>query len=97
MISNIKIVKIHGKVIVSFSNEMKVTLIDKNNTRVFNYDSILLGVINDKLIIYIKNKYIISINFPSLVPDAVLYRGSIDTHTSPHFSHFFWTDRRSAD
>ncbi len=82
MISNVKIVKIHGMEIVSFSNQMKLTLIDKNNMYIFNYNSILLGVINDKLIIYIKNKYVISINFPSLLPDAVLYKGSIDIHTS---------------
>lgn len=61
---------------------MKLTLINKNDMHTFNYESILLGVINDKLIIYIKNKYIISVNFPSLLPEAVLYRGSIDTHTS---------------
>ena len=69
MIENIKVIKIHGNEMISFNDGTQLVIVDGSHVHKLNYKAIILGVIENKIILFIENNYIISVDFPSFFKD----------------------------
>lgn len=89
MISHTKFFFISEKEFVSFNNKNDLIITNGTEEYCFKYgNAILLGAINNKLILLIKNKYIISLNFPSLTVHRIIYKGYVVSYTGSN--SFIW-------
>lgn len=86
MIQNAQIIQIKDKEIISFNKNGKLFLIENNITYEIKFKAILLGVLNETLIVLIRNRLIVSLDFPSLKINSVVMRKSICKFTSSHES-----------
>lgn len=93
MIKNIKVIKIHEKEIISFNDETQLVIVDGAHIYNLNYKAMLLGVIENRIILFVENSYIISIDFPSFLPGVVLFKGTIDAHTNSDKN--IWVQRKN--
>src|ERR1700722_4474660 len=95
MITNVKIFKIFRREIIAFNEKNYLVIVDGKVEYYLNCSrAFLLGVIADKLIVSIKNKHIISLNFPSLTLHRVLYKSSINTYTNSHSILWFQIENK---
>ena len=81
MINNPQILRIYEKDVIFFNDGEQLVAIHNDIIYRTIYRAKILGVLRDNLIVLIKNKYIVSLDFPSFALHMVLYEGSIDAYT----------------
>lgn len=89
MIENPQIFKILDKEIISFNDENYLVLIENDVFYRVNYKAKLLGVLKGNLILLVKGKFIISVDFSSFSLNRVLYKGTIDSYAASDSSVWF--------
>jgi pimeloyl-ACP methyl ester carboxylesterase len=92
MITNVKIVNLYGKNLVSFNKNKKLVIIYNNFLYELSYNAQLLGVLKDKLVILIKNKHIAFLNFPSFSLHLVLCKTSVCSHACSESAIWYQRD-----
>ena len=81
MINNPQILRIYEKDVIFFNDGEQLVAIHNDIIYRTIYRAKILGVLRDNLIVLLKNKYIVSLDFPSFALNMVLYEGSIDAYT----------------
>lgn len=67
---------------ISFNDETQIVIVDNSDIYNLNCKAVLLGVIENKIILFNENNSISSLDFPSFLPEVVLFKGTIEAHTN---------------